>query len=1339
MSKRFFFPCALAIFLSAFFRAAPAEETASQWIWTAEAAPPRAEVRCFRRAFVLGRVPPRATLTITCDSQYEVYVNGKLAGAGNEWQVPGVFNIAPMLLRGSNAIAVKAQKDSPGAPGLLIDLDGGGDFHLVSDRNWTWYTIEVGGWMLADFAAPGWKLSKEIGPSTAAPWSLKGWPKNLAKTDEAPDGKGNFVNGFRVPEGFIAEHYATENDTSSVLCMTFNGRGQLLTGAAGNGPTEIRILDDTNGVCTGHRTFYGGLHCQGMCAIGTNIYAIGNGKLYLLEDKAGQGHAEVQEALCPEMLGSMTEHGPHAIVLGPDGHFYIMLGNDSSFKMSNFSEPTSPIRQEHLYWGNLLPLQSSNFMDGKGPPGGRLIRTDLKGKTWELIAHGIRNDYDFAFASSGEIFGFDSDMEYDIGLPWYRPVRTIHIPFGANFGWRYGSGKWKNHTPDGTPPMGEVGRGSPTGVEVYNHVAFPEEYREAVFLCDWSRARVLVMKPKRDGATWTGEPTEFLAVKGINFPVTDACVGPDGALYFGYGGRGAKGGIVRVRYVGNKAMRTVFGPSELKGIGGPLALALNTPQYMSAFGRASIARAKLIAAADWNWQLAGLARDPARSDALRGRALDLLGMDGEIIDPVLLTDLAKDRSAFMRAQAAQRISLNGDTTAIAALKSMLSDPDPWVLRRACEGLMRFPDPAATDKLVALLGHDDRFVRYAASTALLRLPTDSWSEKILTLPTPLARAEGLLTWAQSFQSMSYESHKIAPHFEKLLGLCADMLAAKLTPEETLIALRAASLTLLARVDKAAVTPELRDRMLAPCALLLTHDDRRVAMDAAELLGFIADGRAVPLLVAKLKNDLLERDERIHYAYAVANISEGWTPQSAADVLEFLAAPGPGENGLSFASNLTLSATRLGKNLSPGQRAAAFNLLSPGAKSFATSIQGFNDLSAANVADEYAKVKDIEARKQLLGKIAAAGNEEAFHTLEKLVDETSPVYDTLLTLLMRFNHVEAKKYAVAGLTSSSRGLAGEALARVIQLYKEDPEDQNVYFGLVACAARSNESRATALEQLKKWPIDDKAVNDLPANPEDQIAFWEQVYKKNYKNDKRQFPDFSGDGYQDPAKFKKLEAFIKSNPGNADAGKELFKSTGRCVNCHAFKGDPESNSVPSSPTSPSASISEKFSTTSSTRRRWWTPATSRSSLRHQRRPAHQRFRVGGDGRQREHHQQRRDHGDGEEVGDQREKDHGQIDHAGRPGRRTDTRANPRPARVPRIREEMNSELFRVGPRVNSHSKPDSMLSKPSGISSTSGSFSIARTASRGPKLGGIGAFDSLPPSTLTCVRPCSSTQRT
>ena len=61
------------------------------------------------------------------------------------------------------------------------------------------------------------------------------------------------------------------------------------------------------------------------------------------------------------------------------------------------------------------------------PPAAGLRRTDLDGNNLELVSVGYRNTYDIAFNADGELFTFDSDMEWDIGTPWYRPTRVCHV------------------------------------------------------------------------------------------------------------------------------------------------------------------------------------------------------------------------------------------------------------------------------------------------------------------------------------------------------------------------------------------------------------------------------------------------------------------------------------------------------------------------------------------------------------------------------------------------------------------------------------------------------------------------------------------------------------------------------------------------------------------------------------------------------------------------------------------------------------------------------------------------------------------------------------------------
>src|SRR5690606_33212630 len=143
--------------------------------------------------------------------------------------------------------------------------------------------------------------------------------------------------------------------------------------------------------------------------------------------------------------GPIGEHGPHALIIGADGYLYWVLGNHTA--LTDSSSFFSPHRNYEE--GNLLPY----YTDPRGhaanvrAPGGTIARTPLSspGSQWELFAGGFRNAYDASFNLIGELFTLDSDMEWDINLPWYRPVRTNHIVPGGEYGWRTGSGKWPDY------------------------------------------------------------------------------------------------------------------------------------------------------------------------------------------------------------------------------------------------------------------------------------------------------------------------------------------------------------------------------------------------------------------------------------------------------------------------------------------------------------------------------------------------------------------------------------------------------------------------------------------------------------------------------------------------------------------------------------------------------------------------------------------------------------------------------------------------------------------------------------------------------------------------------
>src|SRR5436190_9021091 len=226
---------------------------------------------------------------------------------------------------------------------------------------------------------------------------------------------------------------------------------------------------------------------------------------------------------------------------------YVMNGNHT--KVPKDLEPSSPhIRYQEDF---LLPRQwdANGHAVGVLALGGHILRTDPDGKKWELLLGGFRNSYDFDFNADGEMFTFDSDMEWDWGLPWYRPTRINHCVIGGESGWRSGSAVWPDYYPDSLPPVVNIGVGSPTGVKFGTGSKFPEKYQRALYVMDWSYGRIIAVHLRPDGASYTGDFETFVRGKPLN--VTSLQIGRDGAMYFITGGRGTQSGLYRVTYTGH--------------------------------------------------------------------------------------------------------------------------------------------------------------------------------------------------------------------------------------------------------------------------------------------------------------------------------------------------------------------------------------------------------------------------------------------------------------------------------------------------------------------------------------------------------------------------------------------------------------------------------------------------------------------------------------------------------------------------------------------------------------------------------------------------------------------
>ncbi len=150
-------------------------------------------------------------------------------------------------------------------------------------------------------------------------------------------------------------------------------------------------------------------------------------------------------------------------------------------------------------------------------------------KKFRVFSGGNRNAYDYGYNLAGEAFLFDSDMEWDIGLPCVREVRTAHRILNGNYGYRTGRASIRGLRRL-APPVRDLGRGSPVGVEFYASYAYPKEFFDNLFEADWSRGRLVYTALTPNGATYSAESDRAEFVHGEPFNITDVEVGPDGMM-----------------------------------------------------------------------------------------------------------------------------------------------------------------------------------------------------------------------------------------------------------------------------------------------------------------------------------------------------------------------------------------------------------------------------------------------------------------------------------------------------------------------------------------------------------------------------------------------------------------------------------------------------------------------------------------------------------------------------------------------------------------------------------------------------------------------------------------
>lgn len=357
---------------------------------------------------------------------------------------------------------------------------------------------------------------------------------------------------YKVAAGFKLEKiYDVKKEEGSWVALTEDGKGRLIAAdqygklyrvtppPLTGGETKVEPLDVPIGGA------HGLLWHEGMLYIVVNEkskdFPVESGVWMVKETADGW---EAPKLAIPVKAGG--EHGVHSVVLSPDKQWiYLVAGN-----FTELPPVTDSFSAKIWDEDQLLPRNP----DGNGhaanifAPGGWIARFKPDGTSLQLVSMGHRNTYDVAFHQGGELFSYDADMEWDFGMPWYRPTRIMHVVPGAEMGWRNGTGKWPEYYEDSIAPVLNIGPGSPVGLLSGKGFKAPAKYQHAIYAFDWTFATIYAVHVTPNDASFDATKEELVA--GAGLPLTDGIIAKDGTMYFATGGRRTSSALWRVTYTG---------------------------------------------------------------------------------------------------------------------------------------------------------------------------------------------------------------------------------------------------------------------------------------------------------------------------------------------------------------------------------------------------------------------------------------------------------------------------------------------------------------------------------------------------------------------------------------------------------------------------------------------------------------------------------------------------------------------------------------------------------------------------------------------------------------------
>lgn len=342
-------------------------------------------------------------------------------------------------------------------------------------------------------------------PSFAAESDQPFVPRRQAGVPGPPLSPEEAIAKMSVPEGFSVEVVAAEPDLVNPVAMTFDEKGRIWVTESleyprfepGPGRDRIKVLEDTNqdGKIDKVTIFAEGLNIPSGIAVGYGGVWVANAPdILFLQDTDGDLKADKTEVVVTGFGRTDTHELPNSLTWGPDGYLY---GLNGVFNHSHVKH------------------RGKDFVFTCA-----LFRIDPRTREFELFCEGTSNPWGIAFDPNGEAFVSACVIDH----LWHLTETGYYHRQGGPYPphtWKIGSIVKHKHQ-----------MAAYCGIEYFDSDAYPEQYRNCLYMGNIHGGCVNVDVLQRDGSTYFAKPRpDFMTANDVWHMPVDQKTGPDGCLY----------------------------------------------------------------------------------------------------------------------------------------------------------------------------------------------------------------------------------------------------------------------------------------------------------------------------------------------------------------------------------------------------------------------------------------------------------------------------------------------------------------------------------------------------------------------------------------------------------------------------------------------------------------------------------------------------------------------------------------------------------------------------------------------------------------------------------------